>query len=135
MLAQHTRPADLQPDDHYTLLVNSAIRDQLLTKLDFDATSEANAVSLPERGWKARVIMWSPSTLVALLHVCQKRVISAMQNDPALMQVLNVEHDGAVKSRFPFLLSGPRQLLSVNLATATDLLPQDLVKAVWEGLV
>jgi len=74
------------------------LREQLLSDLDFMAPPKAQVFLIWERGWKAHIVMRSPGSFVALLYVCHYRVLAAMRINPALAQVLQGEHDGAVKS-------------------------------------
>ena len=62
------------------------------------------------------------------------QILASLRKDWALMKVLMGNHDGAIRSMFPYPLPGPHILLSADLTSTTDLLPLNLYKTVWLGV-
>lgn len=98
---------------------------------------KAKVESVPERGFKCRTVTKSPGALVALLHLVRLQVLKRLRGKKILAEVLKGDRRKAVTDLFgrDFMTESetPNVLVSADLTAATDLLPLDLVEAIWSG--
>jgi hypothetical protein len=96
---------------------------------------------VPERGFKARIVTKSPGSLVALSHLVRVPLLKALRRIPECTEVLYGDRRGSVVSMFGDLgrkladHPGRRRnykVLSADLTAASDLLPMDLVRVLWD---
>lgn len=91
-----------------------------------------------ERGSKVRVVTKSEGWLISLLHVCREIALSALRKDIHLKDVLSGDRRAAVESMFPLERKKASQfdftILSSDLTAATDNIPHDLSRAIWNAL-
>jgi hypothetical protein len=106
-----------------SLSADAALRDWLF--LSLPELPEARVLSIKERGGKARIVTKSPGALVALAHIGRKEALRALRTHPAAALTL--------RGDLPTQMRGVGQVVSADLETASDLIPHDLARAMWEG--
>jgi len=90
-------------------------------------------VSLPERGFKARIVSRHHSARVTFLHQFRLALAEALRRDRRIREVVAGQSRRAVETMFV----GARHdgvLLSADLTAASDRLPHDLLREIWAGL-
>jgi hypothetical protein len=134
------RTDDLAFTAHGALL-NRLYR-RLQTILDEDGFPRAQVLSIPERGFKTRIVTKSPGCLVALGHHIRRWMTVGIRRDDAIREVLAGDHREAVESLFhrtvdPFQYHDESSdlILSADLKTATDLLAMEANECLLEGLL
>jgi len=118
---------------------DSFIRDLMLKSFQDERPSgvpRGSAIVIAERGWKARIVTKSHSSLIALAHTLRLWLLEGLKKDPRISLVLEGDHERAVEKvvgKLPRLMNN-RKLLSSDLSRASDLIPHDLVKAIYKGI-
>jgi hypothetical protein len=96
-------------------------------------STDGVVVSLPERGFKARIVSRHHSARVTFLHQFRLGLAEALRRDHRIREVVAGSPRRAVESMFV----GARAdgvLLSADLTAASDRLPHDLLREIWAGL-
>jgi hypothetical protein len=91
-------------------------------------------VSLPERGFKARIVSRHHSARVAFLHQFRMGLAEALRRDKRVREVVAGSPRKAVESMFSRGTRCDGVLLSADLTAASDRLPHDLLREIWAGL-
>lgn len=158
--------------DNCFMLGRTPAKDELLHRFALNEFAEmegrlptAQAVPVPERGLKCRVVTKSPAALVALGDRVRQCLFKSLERDARISFTLRGDHEAAVERAFDVARKSPDMwasyrasrsargttlstelrdcLLPVNdvrvvssdLSSASDLLPLDLVNALVSGLI
>uniref|UniRef100_A0AAT9H807 RNA dependent RNA polymerase n=1 Tax=Rhizopus microsporus narnavirus 1 TaxID=3156532 RepID=A0AAT9H807_9VIRU len=127
-------PTSSQAPVGATLLEREAFVRECLRRYNERGYHRAQAVALPERGWKARVVTKSSAALVCLGHQIRRWLFAGLRRDGRARHVLEGEHKLAVEGAMRDF-GVTTTVVSSDLTSASDLLPFDLIQAIVKGLL
>nr|UYL95377.1 MAG: RNA-dependent RNA polymerase [Rizhao Narna tick virus 1] len=126
----------LDPTEVSTIRRNKSTAHVARTAAYMTATEDLKhrILTVPERGWKRRVVSAPPAFATVAGTVLNRAMLSAVARWGPCAAFLRGDRRGAVESVLRHACMGDR-IVSTDLTAATDRLPLDLVRGVVDGLV
>jgi len=99
-----------------------------------DQPLEHRVCSVPERGWKQRIVSAPPAYASVAGTILNKALLSALRKEPRCRAFLCGDRRLAIKEATRLWFPGAL-VVSTDLTTASDRLPLDFVKAIVDGII